>query len=155
MAEIGDRGPEATPEVPVRADDDVLADRQPPEDVGTLEGSHETPPGNLVEREAVDPLPTERNDASVQMVDTSHQVHQRRFARSVGADEAVDLAWAHRHAHPVHSPHPGEGFLEAFDGKQRCTRRHLCVPALLDRLGLSGTTPSLRDSNGPRTDLEE
>jgi hypothetical protein len=74
--------------VPVRADDDVVEDRQVVEQAEPLEGASDAQAGQLVRPEPVQLLVAPGQRAGVGYDEAARDVEQRGLAGAVGADDA-------------------------------------------------------------------
>jgi hypothetical protein len=68
----------------------------------------------------IDRLPAERDLALVGRVEPVEDVHQRRFAGAVLAQQRVNLAAAQIEVHVVVGEHPGEPLCDPAELEERC-----------------------------------
>src|SRR5207247_7608993 len=73
--------------------------------------------GDLPGLEAVDPLAAKAHAAGVEALDPGDAVEERRLARAVGADEAVDAPGLERERDVVDGGHAAEALAHALDGE--------------------------------------
>ncbi|GJD58404.1 hypothetical protein IFDJLNFL_4324 [Methylobacterium dankookense] len=74
-------------------DHDVLQDRHLPEQLGVLEGAGEAEPGDGVDLPAGEVRSVEAERTRARPVEARDRVDEGRLARSVRADQGVDLPW--------------------------------------------------------------
>src|SRR5262249_5751566 len=77
-----------------------------------LEGPRDAARRDLVRPQAIDPLAGEPDLSRVRAIEPGEQVHRRRLARAVGADEAANLARANGERQIVHRDQPAESLGE-------------------------------------------
>src|SRR5438132_1060996 len=98
-----------------RDDEQVLQRRQLREDADELESAPDAAAGDLPGLEAVDPPAAEAHAAGIEPLDTGDAVEERRLARAVGADEAVDARRFQRQRDVVDGGHAAEALAYPLD----------------------------------------
>src|SRR6266850_6514171 len=91
-----------------RDDEQVLQRRQLRKDADDLERAADATAGDLPGLEAVDPLAAEAHAAGVEALDPGDAVEERRLARAVGSDQAVDAPGLQRQRDVVDGGHAAE-----------------------------------------------
>src|SRR5207237_2541394 len=122
-----------------RDDEQVLQRRQLREDADDLEGAPDAAAGDLPGFEAVDPPAAEAHAAGIEPLDTGDAVEERRLARAVGADEAVDAPGLQRQGDVIDGGHATEALAYPLDREHG---RHRYAPGRLEysRSPSRGTT---------------
>ena len=87
---------------------DVLQHRHVAEHLRGLKGPGDTPRGDLVRAQAVDPLAAQLDLSGIGAIQAREQVDGGRLARAVGTDEAADLSRTDRERKPVHRDQAAE-----------------------------------------------
>src|SRR2546426_6959998 len=118
-------------EVVTRDDEEVLQRRELGEDADQLEGPPDPLLGDLPGLEPVDAPAAKDHATLVATLHARDAVEERRLARAVGADQAVDPARLEPERDAVHGGDAAEALLEALDLEHG--RRHQIVSYAVDR----------------------
>ena len=115
------------------AEKDVLGHREVVEQHGLLVDGGDAVLEGLVGAGKMDGLAADADLAGVGLVDAGEDLHQRRLAGAVLADQRGDLAGIERQADIVERAHAGEGFRDAGKREQRRGRVRLAASGLQHR----------------------
>src|ERR1700694_510584 len=105
-----------------RSDPHVLARRHRSEGFDDLERAADAELGHPMGRQAGNRYAVQENVAAVRVIDAADAVEQRGLARSVGPDDADDVALGDLEGHAVHGGHSAEAL---GDAAQLQLRLHL------------------------------
>src|SRR5207244_8610240 len=119
-------------------DEHVLEHRQAPEQPGELERPPDAKPEHPVGRGVSDLHAVEAHLALLDALIAGDDVEQRRLARAVGTDQAVDLPVADRQAAVRQGTYAAERLRDAADFEQRA---HRTAPAMSRRTAGSRAAP--------------
>ena len=128
---------------------DVLAHGHAAQDLGALERAHEAARVDPVGGEAVDPVASQSDLASVGAKRAGHDVEERRLARAVRADQREHLAGANVERHVVERLQPAEAHADAAYVEERGFTRHAVLLAGR-RCRMHASRASSRPCNSPR-----
>src|SRR6202165_892144 len=96
-----------------RSDPHVLARRHRSEGFDDLERAADAELGHPMGRQAGNRYAVQENVAAVRVIDAADAVEQRGLARSVGPDDADDVALGDLEGHAVHGGHSAEALGDA------------------------------------------
>jgi hypothetical protein len=103
--------------------ENVLERRHAPEELGSLKRPGDAARSDLMRPQTINALPPQPDLARVGVIQAREQVHRRRLARAVGADEPPNLTGAHGERQPVHRYQPAEPLREPPGLHQPSVRR--------------------------------
>src|SRR5439155_10304874 len=135
IADLAHRAMPPAAQLGQRREQDVLEHGHAPEELRRLEGPRDAARGDLVRPQPIDPFAGEPDLAGVRAIEAGEQIHRRRLARAVGADEAPHLARANGKREIVHRDQAAESLGEALRLEQPPVRNLLGARPIRDRHG--------------------